>query len=446
MLSQHVIYQLVKCYLVFLSFLFHSLYCYLCGANFGANFLRMENTNATASLFLDTRRAKKDDLYPVKITIYFEGEKKRYKTAIDLSESDWQKLGKTNLRDDELKLTKRKLQAKKEKAEAVIERLSPFSFEAFEERFFSEKNVRHSADLKALFEEYIAELKAKGRVGSASLYNTTINSLLAFKTNLRVTDITTKFLEAYEAHMLYGGTSPTSVGIYMRHLRAIVNYAISKKLLTADKYPFKGYAIPSSRNVKKALLAPQIKKLLQYKSDNEQVQKAVDFWLFSYISNGINFTDICNLKPSDIKGDFFTFHRAKTKNTRKRDKRPIKVPLTEETKAIIKKWRTTDHSNPYLFPILNSGLTALQEKYRIHDFIRKVNRHMKEVGSEIGFDGNMNTYAARHSHSTILKRSGASTELIKENLGHASVLTTENYLDDFEDEVKKEYARKLTDL
>jgi integrase len=36
--------------------------------------------------------------------------------------------------------------------------------------------------------------------------------------------------------------------------------------------------------------------------------------------------------------------------------------------------------------------------------------------------------------------------MIKENLGHASVLTTENYLDDFEDEVKKEYARKLTDL
>jgi integrase len=406
----------------------------------------MENTTATATLFLDTRRAKKDSTFPVKLTIYYEGNKKRYNTSIDITEADWTKLSKTNLKDDELKLTRRKLQAKKEKAEAVIEKLSAFSFEEFEERFFSEKNARHSSDLKALFEEYIAELKAKGRVGSASLYNTTINSLLAFKSKLKVTDITTKFLEAYEVHMLSNRTSPTSIGIYMRHLRAIVNSAISKKLLTADKYPFKGYAIPSSRNVKKALLAPQIKKLLQYKSDNEQVQKAVDFWLFSYISNGMNFTDICNLKPSDIKGDFFTFHRAKTKNTRKRDKRPIKVPLTEETKAIITKWRTTDRDNPYLFPILSAGLTPIQEKNRIHNFIRRVNKHMKDVGSEIGFDGNMNTYSARHSHSTILKRSGASTEMIRENLGHASVLTTENYLDDFEDEVKKEYARKLTDL
>jgi integrase len=406
----------------------------------------MENTNATATLFLDTRRAKKDDVYPVKITLYFEGEKKRYKTGVDLSESDWTKLSKTNLRDDGLKTVKRKLNAKKEKAEAVIEKLTPFSFAEFEELFFSEKKVRHSADLKGLFEEYIGELNEKGRVGSASLYNTTINSLLSFKSNLRVTDITTKFLETYEAHMVSGGISPTSIGIYMRHLRAIINLAISKKLLSSDKYPFKGYAIPSSRNVKKALLAPQIKKLLKYKSEDKLVQRAVDFWIFSYISNGMNFTDICYLKPSDIKGDFFTFHRAKTKNTRKRDKRPIKVPLTPETLRIIKKWRSTDQSNPFLFPVLTAGLTPIQEKNRIHDFIRSVNRHMKGVAEAIGYEGAINTYAARHSHSTILKRSGASTEMIKENLGHASVLTTENYLDDFEDEVKKEYARKLTDL
>jgi integrase len=406
----------------------------------------MENTNATATLFLDTRRVKKDGVYPVKITLYFEGEKKRYKTGIDLSESDWTRLSKTNLRDDELKTVKRKLNAKKEKAEAVIEKLSPFSFAEFEELFFSEKKVRHSANLKALFEEYISELNEKGRVGSASLYNTTINSLLSFKSNLRVTDITTKFLESYEAHMVSGGISPTSIGIYMRHLRAIVNLAISKKLLSSDKYPFKGYAIPSSRNVKKALLAPQLKKLLKYKSEDKQVQRAVDFWIFSYISNGMNFTDICYLKPTDIKGDFFTFCRAKTKNTRKRDKRPIKVPLTPETIKIIKKWRSTDSQSPYLFPVLQAGLTPLQEKNRIHDFIRSVNRQMKGVAEAIGYDGAINTYAARHSHSTILKRSGASTEMIKENLGHASVLTTENYLDDFEDEVKKEYARKLTDL
>lgn len=53
------------------------------------------------------------------------------------------------------------------------------------------------------------------------------------------------------------------------------------------------------------------------------------------------------------------------------------------------------------------------------------------------------TYVARHTFSTVLKRSGASTEFIQEALGHTDMKTTENYLDSFEKEVKKEYAGRL---
>lgn len=424
---------------------------------------------ASASLLLDQRRKKKNEKYPVKLVIYYDGEKERYSTGIDLTLEQWNKLSKTNLRDDDLKTLRNKLTLKKQKAEAIIEKMEVFSFSQFEELFFHERKVSRSSDLKTLFEQYIADLESKGRVGSASVYNTALHSLLDFRPKLKVSDITKSFLEEYERYMrtkahassvckkyaarlpkapsiLKKGISPTTIGIYMRHLRAIINKAIEDKLLAADKYPFKGYSIPSSRNVKKALNAAQIKQLLNYKTDESDLQRAVDFWLFSYISNGINFTDICYLRPENIHGEFFTFYRAKTRYTKKRDARPIKVPLTKETKAIIQRRKNTDTSNPFLFPILQAGLTAKQEKYRIQDFICKVNKAMSSIAAELGFEGKLGTYVARHSHSTILKRSGASTEMIKENLGHSSVLTTENYLDDFEDEVKLEYARKLTEL
>ena len=71
---------------------------------------------------------------------------------------------------------------------------------------------------------------------------------------------------------------------------------------------------------------------------------------------------------------------------------------------------------------------------------------MKEIAKELNIDAKVGTYVARHSHSTILKRKGVPTELIKENLGHSSILTTESYLDDFTDDVKLDYARYLTDL
>ena len=51
---------------------------------------------------------------------------------------------------------------------------------------------------------------------------------------------------------------------------------------------------------------------------------------------------------------------------------------------------------------------------------------------------------ARHTFSTVLKRSGVITEYIQEALGHSDIKTTENYLDSFEKEVKKKFAQRLT--
>ncbi|MBN8853036.1 MAG: hypothetical protein BGO55_14115 [Sphingobacteriales bacterium 50-39] len=51
---------------------------------------------------------------------------------------------------------------------------------------------------------------------------------------------------------------------------------------------------------------------------------------------------------------------------------------------------------------------------------------------------------ARHTFSTVLKRSGVSIEFIQESLGHTNIRTTEKYLDSFEREVKKELVRRLT--
>lgn len=53
---------------------------------------------------------------------------------------------------------------------------------------------------------------------------------------------------------------------------------------------------------------------------------------------------------------------------------------------------------------------------------------------------------ARHTFSTILKRSGASTEFIGEALGHSSKKTTESYLDSFEQDAQKEFAKKLLEF
>ena len=69
---------------------------------------------------------------------------------------------------------------------------------------------------------------------------------------------------------------------------------------------------------------------------------------------------------------------------------------------------------------------------------------MKTIAEDLSIKKPVTTYAARHSFATVLKRSGASTELISEMLGHSNLKTTKNYLASFESETLKHTAKALT--
>jgi len=57
---------------------------------------------------------------------------------------------------------------------------------------------------------------------------------------------------------------------------------------------------------------------------------------------------------------------------------------------------------------------------------------LKKIGEELNLPIDITTYVARHSFATVLKRSGVSTSLICETLGHSSEKVTQIYLDSFE--------------
>jgi integrase/recombinase XerD len=71
---------------------------------------------------------------------------------------------------------------------------------------------------------------------------------------------------------------------------------------------------------------------------------------------------------------------------------------------------------------------------------------MKIISLKIGLDKNVTTYYGRHSAVTIMKKSGANIEQIREALGHHSTSTTQKYLDSFDDESKRELSNSLTNF
>ena len=69
---------------------------------------------------------------------------------------------------------------------------------------------------------------------------------------------------------------------------------------------------------------------------------------------------------------------------------------------------------------------------------------MKKICALAGITKFATTYYCRHSAATILKKSGASIEQIREALGHQNTTTTQKYLDSFDDDIKKSLARELS--
>ena len=66
------------------------------------------------------------------------------------------------------------------------------------------------------------------------------------------------------------------------------------------------------------------------------------------------------------------------------------------------------------------------------DEIKGVYRDLNLIGELLPLPIPLTTYVARHSFATVLKRSGVSTSIISESLGHSSEKITQIYLDSFE--------------
>lgn len=406
------------------------------------------------TIVIDSRRPKKSGKYPIKLRITFLREQKYYPLGFDLSLEEFEIIqSNTNIK----KVTspglrhyysdfKLKIDQAIVKANQIIDKLPDFSFSLFVRKLHQNRPTNET--VYHFYQETIDQLRKEGRVGTADNYQSSMNSIKAFSPKLTLIDVSVEFLKSYEQWLLTKGKSISTVGIYLRPLRAIINMAISDGLILKDiHYPFgKGkYQIPSSKNTKKALTIDEIGKLYNYKAPRGTwLEKARDFFIFSYLANGMNMKDIALLKFKNVDGEYLRFTRAKTINTNRTLSSQITIFIVPELEAILNKWKN-NYENPdtFIFPILRHNLSFLEQQGLIRQFIKMINKYIKRIGHELGINKHITTYYARHSFATILKRSGMGTEVISESLGHSSLKTTFSYLDSFEDETKKQIAFTL---
>lgn len=403
------------------------------------------------SIYLDKRREKKNGKFPVKLRVFTTEPRKQvlYPTKFEFTDSEFHSIWETTKPRKEHQTTRLILSTLEAKAVKAAEGLPSFSFEAFE-KVMELAREKKTEDVVFYYEQAIAQFKKNQQVSTASNYLCSLRSLLEFHAdeNLSFSDITVQWLRSYEAHLLASGKSKTTVGMYLRPLRAIYNTAISDTNAKPDKYPFgkKKYKIPAPKGVKKALSKEQLKVLFETDPSTPEQQKAKDFWFFSYSCNGMNFKDIANLQYKDISGDTLTFSRAKTANTNA-NQSPVIAYLNDYTRGVIKQYGNSN-SGPetYIFPIIDCSLPIEKQHSQLINFIRFVNQHFLKFAKSVGIVEPVSTYWARHSFATNAIRSGASLEFVSEALSHSNLKTTQSYFAGFESEKKREISNKLMEF
>jgi integrase len=439
--------------------------------------------SVSIAIILDTRRAKDNNTYPLKLRINCQRVTNYYPTIFDLTKEAYEKLSAPRISADLQEIRAKLRQIEREATDAVKE-LAPFSFQEFEQRYvrfhplFRQRKPKPTSAPAALTDffdyssyqrkfpilletktepgtlifsylHYIQRLIREGRISTAVNYHCSYVSLKKFSGNVPFVSVTPSFLLGYEQKMKREGITKSTLGFYLRALRAVYNEAVEEGLVRKDKtYPFgkRKYQIPASRKVKKALEISEVEKI--YYLSEEQLtqteQRCRAYWLFSYFGNGMNPKDIAFLRYNNIHEDYLVFERAKTERSTREDPKPITVYMTEDMKAIIDRWGNRPAiDNSYIFRILQEGITPLRQYTLIKNLVHLINDCMQVVVKMAGIDKKATTYVARHTFSTVLKRSGASTEAIQEALGHTNIRTTESYLDSFDRETKRELAGRL---
>ncbi len=401
------------------------------------------------SIYLDVRRKKANGKYPVKLRVFIPSIRKQklYSTSFEYSENEFKSIWETVKPRLEHKDAQMKMKALELHANEIADNLPLFTLEKFERDLFKVARS-NKGDVVNFYEDAIEQYKRNNQIGTASSYQLSLASLLEFHNRdvLHFTEISTQWLRDYERYMLETKRrSSTTVGIYLRPLRAIFNTAIEDGTISPDLYPFgrRKYSIPAPTSTKKALTKEQLKLLFDAVPNTPEQLKAKAFWFFSYACNGMNFKDIANLRYQDIIGDTIQFRRAKTIKTNN-SQAPVVVYLNDFTKKVIEDYGS-DNKSPknYIFNLVDHSTNPEIMHTDLKNFIRFINQHFSKFAKINGIEEQVSTYWARHSFATNAIRSGASMEFVSEALSHSNLNTTKKYFAGFEDEKKKEIAAKM---
>lgn len=400
---------------------------------------------ATFNIVLDKRTKLKDDKYNLAVRMV-NGKEVMYINITKMTENQYNQVFIRKVKNQENNEFREKCNGYLSRCESIYSELKPFNKMRFRELFLEkDKEKPNSLQLSELFDFYI-ENKEGIKPKTKDAYRYAKNRFENFKPGLSVGDITVSFLNKFEKDRINEGISRATLDSLMRHLRSIINHFTHEvKLIPKQyQYPFGpgGYSVSSYFPSKQVLKESEIKAVAELsKFESKDHEYARNIWLLLYHCNGSNFADILRMQWSQLNGDYIFFTRKKTEYTRKNNKKPITVPLSDKLRDIITK--VGDKKSPYILGLLPEGYTDKFFENKNHKIKQEINRNLSDISKELNLSVPLQLGKARDCYATTLYRNGQSMNHISQMMGHSNVMVTEHYLTSINPEITFDINKSL---
>ena len=290
------------------------------------------------------------------------------------------------------------------------------------------------------FRYQIIQLEIREKFGTARNYQRTLNSFRQFlgEKDIPLAECTDGLVLLYDDWLSCRNVMRNTKSFYMRILRSVYNKAV-KQGLTKQQFPFSEVYTGVDQTRKRALEEEALLRLSRLSLPfASSLCLARDIFLFSYYTRGMSFVDIAYLKKGDIQNGMIRYVRRKTGQS-------MSIRIEPCMQEIISRYADSCRYTPYVFPFLTA--VGAGEAFRQYQYaLGQYNRHLKQLGKQLGLDRPLSSYMARHSWATVAQRHAIPLAVISAGMGHASEKTTRIYLANLENSVVDKANKVLLEV
>jgi len=279
------------------------------------------------------------------------------------------------------------------------------SFQRFKEIFYNQTDT----NFLSFCEIELGHRSSSGKFSSETIRSnhSKLSKLKEFSPNVSFSDLTVKFLERYEHHLLYvKGNSCNTVFGAMKFIRTMLNSARRQDL--TDVYPFDKFKITYKKDTRDRLNAEEVEALQKiYDTDTlkDNHQVVLRYFLFACYT-GLTWGDLVSLKYDEIEQSLSSYV---IKKKRQKTKQSFVVPIIENARRLI----DLRQELGLVFPEILTN--------------QKSNAIIKEIVGKSKIKKHVTFHVARHTFGTIALNNGIPREVVQKMLGHASPNQTDLY-------------------